>query len=81
MTDQERSWVPVATFAAGFDADLLMARLQSAGLMPIRRDNDTVGIFGPGFQAATARGVTILVPSNEVMEARRILAELGEDDH
>lgn len=80
MTDQERSWVPVATFAAGFDADLLMARLQSAGLMPIRRDNDIVGIFGPGFQGATARGVTVLVPSNEVMEARRILSESDEGD-
>ena len=75
MTDEERSWVPVATCAGGFEADLLVARLQSAGLMPIRRDNDTVGIFGPGFQGATARGVSVLVPSNEVMEARRVLAD------
>lgn len=80
MTDQERSWVPVATFSAGFEADLLVARLQSAGLMPIRRDNDSVGIFGPGFQGATARGVTVLVPSNEVMEARRLLANARGDD-
>ncbi len=80
MTDQERSWVPVATFAAGFEADLLVARLQGAGLMPIRRDNDTVGIFGPGFQGASAHGVTVLVPSNEVLEARRLLADARDDD-
>jgi hypothetical protein len=74
MTEPEVSWVPVAVFAAGFEADLALAPLDSAGILAVRRDNDTVGIFGPGFQGATARGVSVLVPSDVVSEAKRILA-------
>ena len=74
MTEPEVSWVPVAVFAAGFEADLALAQLDSAGILAVRRDNDTVGIFGPGFQGATARGVSVLVPSDVVSEAKRILA-------
>ena len=69
----ELSWVAVAVFAAGFEADIAVARLESAGILAVRRDNDTVGIFGPGFQGATARGVAVLVPSDAVAEARDIL--------
>jgi hypothetical protein len=42
-----------------------------------------VGIFGPGFQGATARGVTVLVPFSRLEEARAILAsprELPDED-
>jgi hypothetical protein len=60
-------------FASGFEADLALARLESAGIPAVRRDNDTVGIFGPGFQGASARGVAVLVPSDAVAEARDIL--------
>jgi len=73
MTDSKLSWVPVAVFAAGFEADLALARLESAGILAVRRDNDTVGIFGPGFQGPTARGVAVLVPSDAVAEAMMVL--------
>ena len=63
----------MATYAAGFEADLAVARLEAAGILAVRRDNDTVGIFGPGFQGATARGVAVLVPSDAVDEAKAIL--------
>ena len=33
------------------------------------------GIFGPGFQGATARGVDVLVPRNRLAEARELLAD------
>ena len=73
MSEPGLSWVPVAVFAAGFEADLALAQLESAGILAVRRDNDTVGIFGPGFQGPTARGVAVLVPSDAVAEAKGIL--------
>jgi hypothetical protein len=73
MSTSPATWVPVATFAAGFEADLALVRLESAGILAVRRDNDTVGIFGPGFQGANARGVTVLVPSDAVAEAKDVL--------
>lgn len=80
MSKQEVSWVPVAVFAAGYEADLALAQLESGGILAVRRDNDTVGIFGPGFQGATARGVAVLVPSDAVAEAKDILEpEAGAD--
>jgi hypothetical protein len=73
MLESRVSWVPVAVFAGGFEADVALARLESAGILAVRRDNDTVGIFGPGFQGASARGVAVLVPSDAAAEARSIL--------
>jgi hypothetical protein len=66
-------WVSVATFAAAFDADLAVARLESAGILAVSRGNDITGIFGPGFGGATARGVDVLVVSDAVDAAREIL--------
>jgi hypothetical protein len=72
MTDI--TWVSIATYAAGFDADLAVARLESEGITAVARGNDLTGIFGPGFGGATARGVAVLVPSDAVDAAREILA-------
>jgi hypothetical protein len=44
--------------------------------MAVARGNDIVGIFGPGFQGPTARGVDVFVASNQLGEARELLAEL-----
>ena len=68
------SWTTIATFAAGFEAELAVARLESAGIVAVARGNDITGIFGPGFGGATARGVDVLVPSDAVDAAREILA-------
>jgi len=75
-----KGWLDVATFSSGFQADLAISRLEAAGIRAVRDDNDTVGIFGPGFQGATARGVDVLVPSIQLHTARQILADYrGED--
>jgi hypothetical protein len=66
-------WLDVATFSSGFEADLAIARLESAGIRAVRDSNDTVGIFGPGFQGATARGVTVRVPAESLDDARAVL--------
>ena len=70
-------WSDVATFASGFDADLAIAQLEAAGIDAVRDNNDTVGIFGPGFQGATGRGVTVRVPADSLDEARAILDPAG----
>lgn len=67
------TWQPVATFAAGYEADLAVAQLEAAGILAIRRGNDLTGFFGPGFEGPTSRGFTVLVPSPAVDEAREVL--------
>jgi hypothetical protein len=69
-------WIPVATFAAVYEADLAVARLDAAGILAVARGNDITGIFGPGFGGATARGVDVLVVSDAVDAAREILASI-----
>jgi len=66
----ESKWCVLATYASGFEADLAMAQLEAADIPAVRDSNDTVGIFGPGFQGATARGVTVRVPASALEEAR-----------
>lgn len=68
MTQSE--WRVLATYASGFEADLAMAQLEAAEIPAVRDSNDTVGIFGPGFQGATARGVTVRVPASALEVAR-----------
>jgi hypothetical protein len=55
-------------------------RSLSAGIRAVRDDNDTVGIFGPGFQRASARGVTVRVPVESVDEARAVLRPVDDDE-
>lgn len=74
MTEQR--WVDLATFPSGFEADVVIARLESAGIPAFRESHDGTGIFGPGFQGATAFGITVRVPSEALDEARELL----EDD-
>jgi hypothetical protein len=69
----ESRWVEVATYASGFEADLAIALLEAAGIPTLRDTNDTVGIVGPGFQGATARGVTVRVPADALTDARNVL--------
>lgn len=73
------TWEVLATFASGLEADVAIAQLQSAGIDAIRDDNDSVGIFGAGFQAPTSRGVTVKVPSPVLNEAREVIG-LDEDE-
>ncbi len=73
MDESERSWVAVASFGAGYEADIAIARLDAAGITAVRRGNDTVGLFGPSFEGRSTRGVDVLVPSDVVAEAHEVL--------
>jgi hypothetical protein len=69
----DSAWRVLTTYPSGFEADLAIAVLEAAEIPAMRDNNDSVGIFGPGFQGATARGVTIRVPAAALEEAREVL--------
>lgn len=66
----ESGWRVLATYASGFEADLAMAQLEAAEIPAVRDSNDSVGIFGPGFQGATPQGFTVRVPTAALENAR-----------
>lgn len=72
-------WAVLHTYPSGFEADLVIARLEAEAIPAVRDDNDMVGIVGFGFQGATSRGVTVRVPEEALEDAREILAEDAED--
>lgn len=66
-------WRVLATYASGFEADLALAQLETAEIPAIRDNNDTVGLFGPGFQGASARGITVRVPAEDLEDAKEVV--------
>jgi hypothetical protein len=66
-------WTVLATYASGFEADLAMAELEAAEIPAVRESNDSVGIVGPGFQGATAKGFTVRVPAAALEDARAVV--------
>ncbi len=70
-------WRALATYASGFEADFAIAQLEAAEIPAVRSNNDIAGIFGPGFQGATSRGVTVLVPAAALEDARAALNLAG----
>ena len=74
-------WAMIANYASALEAEIAAEQLRSAGLPAQVRGNDFVGVFGPGFQGRTPRGVDLLVPDSAIARARDILGiELAEDD-
>jgi hypothetical protein len=66
-------WVVLANFGSALEADIAVEQLRGAGIPAQSRGKDIVGIFGPGFQGTTARGVDVIVPSTYANEARELL--------
>lgn len=66
-------WTVVTNFASGLEADMAVEQLRGLGVPAQARGNDIVGIFGIGFQGATARGVNVMVPDSHLERARDIL--------
>jgi Putative prokaryotic signal transducing protein len=71
-------WVKLATYSSALEADVVVSRLEAAEIPAVSRGNDIVGIFGPGFQGPTAKGVDVLVPSAALEDARALLEMDGE---
>jgi hypothetical protein len=78
MPGSTTRWVVVATVASGLEADVLVAVLGAARIPARAKGNDIVGLFGPNFAGATARGVDVLVPADAEAEAREVLDEADE---
>lgn len=74
MRVERHRWVAIADVGSGWEADLVVARLDAEDIPARARGNDVVGIFGPGFQGATARGFLVEVPEPYVSRARAFLA-------
>ncbi len=70
---KESGWVKLTTFSSALEADSAVSRLEAAEIPAMSRGNDIVGIFGPGFQGATAKGVDVLVPAAALHDARQLL--------
>lgn len=79
-SNDDVDWVPLVSVASGFDADIMVALLEANDIPAERDSNDTVGIFGPGFQGATSRGVTVLVPAEYLEAAREVLKSPPEPE-
>ena len=67
------AWSVLATYSSGLEADFVIERLRAAEIPSLRDSNDTVGIFGPGFQGASARGISVLVPTDLLDDARAVV--------
>ncbi len=74
MHVERHPWVAVANLGTGWEADLAVARLDAEGIPARSRGNDLVGIFGPGFQGASARGHLVEVPAPFAPQALVALA-------
>jgi len=68
------TWVQIGSFSTGLEADIAQAQLESAGI-PVLRQNDQAGGFGPSFQGAVPRAIQLSVPDPEAQRARDLLGE------
>lgn len=71
MSD-ESDWTRLAEYGARPEADLVMGRLEQAGIPALVKGPET-GIFGPGLAGTTPLGVTVFVPADRLQEARDLL--------
>jgi hypothetical protein len=72
--DAARRWEPIATSAREYEAQIARAVLEAGGFDAVVEGGERVGIFGPGFIGATARGIRVLVPGDQLAAARTYLA-------
>lgn len=73
MTVERHRWLRVANVASGWEAELLVARLDAEDVPARVVGNDVTGLFGPGFMGATARGFDVEVPAPYAAKARVVL--------
>lgn len=72
------SWVRVASFGSGIEAEMALAKLRANGIFAITRSHDIAGVFGAAFQGFTPRGVDVFVGSDDLRDAADLLDETAE---
>jgi len=82
MAERDRTWVVVASYRYGYEADIAVARLRAARVPAVKRGDGPVGLLSPGYDKHVS-GVQVLVPSDVEAEARRVLRpdEEPSNDH
>lgn len=70
---KSQSWEVVATFGALYEAEMAAGRLASAGIESRIDQRGAVGLFGPGHQGRSIRGIALLVPADRLGSARDAL--------
>ena len=73
MMSSQSEWTILATYEALYEAELAAGRLESAGILAGIDQRGGVGIFGPGHEGRSVRGVALLVPTVQLSEAREAL--------
>ena len=69
-------FVPIQNYQTPAEAEMCATILREAGIAAILQ-GPQAGIFGAGFSGATAQGVTLLVPEDQVENA---LDLIGDDE-
>lgn len=71
-------WSILDTYATGFEADFVIAQLEANDIPAVRDNHDSSALFGVGFQGATAKGYTVMVPTEALDDARLLLEEADD---
>ena len=85
MSSVPSGWTKVASFSSGFEADIAVSTLNTAGIPAVALGHQLTGIFGPGFQGRVAGGIDVQVPAAMLDDAWEILTSMtprvhGTDD-
>jgi hypothetical protein len=70
---KSQAWEVVATFGALYEAEMAAGRLASAGIESRIDQRGAVGLFGPGHQGRSIRGIALFVPADRLGAARDAL--------
>ena len=73
MSKPSQTWVAIERYRFLYEADIAISRLQAEGILAVKRGDGLVGLLSPGYDKRTTGGIEVLVPSDSVAEARRIL--------
>jgi hypothetical protein len=70
---KSQAWEVIATFGALYEAEMAAGRLASAGIESRIDQRGAVGLFGPGHQGRSIRGIALFVPADRLGAARDAL--------
>lgn len=69
-----QAWAVLQEYSNRVAADIAAQQLRALDI-PVRIDDASTGLFGPGFAGATAMGVRLLVPRDRLDAARAAVEE------
>ena len=67
-----KKWVLLSEYSSVLEAEFAAARVRDAGLH-VLTNSPAAGLFGAGFSGQVVQGVRLLVPTEELEQARTAL--------